>query len=301
MKISKKLHDINSNVAMRDIKANKIIIKIGTNTLTQDKGNLFFDFVRKLAKVVCELKKQGKQIIIVSSGAIGVGMSKLGFEKRPKEIAEKQACASVGQSLLMCAYDKHFSKHGVAVGQLLLTKDCVTDTTKRTNAVNTFNTLLKMGVVPIVNENDSVAVDEIKFGDNDTLSAHVANLVGADLLILLTDVDGLYDENEYNDLILAVKVVDGIDSAIEHINKYGSNHSECIVTSNYDNANKFQDMVDSACVYVNASTRFSDGFEFGFGAEIGISTQKLHARGAMGLRELTTTKYVINGNGQIRG
>ena len=107
-------------------------------------------------------------------------------------------------------------------------------------------------------------------------------------------------ETEYNDYILAVKVVDGIDEAIEHIEKYGTGHSECIVTENYTNANYFQDRVDAAAVYVNASTRFTDGFEFGFGAEIGISTQKMHARGPMGLAELTTVKYVITGNGQIR-
>ena len=108
-------------------------------------------------------------------------------------------------------------------------------------------------------------------------------------------------ETEYNDLIIAVRVVDCIDDAVAHINRYGTGHSEAIITESVSSAHKFQDEVDAACVYVNASTRFTDGFEFGFGAEIGISNQKLHARGPMGLKELTTVKYIINGNGQCRG
>jgi glutamate-5-semialdehyde dehydrogenase len=108
-------------------------------------------------------------------------------------------------------------------------------------------------------------------------------------------------DTEYLDYILAIKVVDSVDDAIDHINKHGSGHSEAIITSNYFNAEKFLEQVDAAAVYVNVSTRFTDGFEFGFGAELGISTQKLHARGPMGLKELTTTKYIIRGNGQVRG
>ena len=107
-------------------------------------------------------------------------------------------------------------------------------------------------------------------------------------------------ETEFNDYILAVKMVDSLDEAISHIEKYGTGHSECIVTQNYTAANEFLDRVDAAAVYVNASTRFTDGFEFGFGAEIGISTQKMHARGPMGLKELTSFKYIITGNGQVR-
>ena len=176
---------------MRKMKSNKIVIKVGTSTIQN--GELNLQVIENLVKTICELKRQGKQIVLVTSGAIGVGMARLGLKSRPTEIAKKQALASVGQSLLMGVYDKFFQKHNQAIGQVLLTKDCVDNEKRFANAVNTFNALLNMGVVPVVNENDTVAIDEIVVGDNDTLSAYVSNIISADLLIILSDIDGFYD------------------------------------------------------------------------------------------------------------
>ena len=177
-----------------------IVIKIGSSTLTNKAGNLDTANLKRIAGEIADLKKQKKDIIIVTSGAIVSGSESLKFNKKPRTIPEKQAAAAVGQSLLMGEYAKAFGEHGITAAQILLTKDEVTDRERYLNTRNTLTKLLDMGVIPIVNENDTVSVDEIKIGDNDTLSALVASLIGADLLIMLTDVDGFMMPDEDNEL-----------------------------------------------------------------------------------------------------
>jgi len=179
--------------------AKRIVVKVGTSTLTYDNGKVNFTRIDKLARVLSDLLNQDREVVLVSSGAIGVGVGKLKLKSKPVTVQEKQAVAAVGQCELMHIYSKFFSEYGHTVGQILLTRDVVEEEHTRHNVVNTFETLLKIGIVPIVNENDSVSIDEIEFGekrvfgDNDTLSAIVAVLVKADLLIILSDIDGFYD------------------------------------------------------------------------------------------------------------
>jgi len=175
--------------------AQTIVVKIGTSTLTHDNGSLNLCLIEKLVRVLSDLRNQGKHIILVTSGAIGVGRAKMGLKTRPTSIPQKQALAAIGQVSLMHIYSKLFIEYGQIVSQVLLTKDVIEDEKRRMNSYNTFETLLHYGSIPIVNENDTVATEEIEFGDNDTLSAVVASLVKADLLILLSDIDGLYDKN----------------------------------------------------------------------------------------------------------
>ncbi|OJG45889.1 glutamate 5-kinase [Enterococcus hermanniensis] len=174
-------------------------MKIGTSSLIHPNGKINFSGIDQLAFVLTDLSNQGKEIILVSSGAIGVGMDKLRITERPEQIPAQQAVAAVGQSELMNIYNQRFSLYNQQTAQLLLTRDIVEFPKSRKNVINTFEQLLKMGVLPIVNENDTVAVDEMdhttKFGDNDELSAIVAQLLAADLLIMLTDIDGFYSAN----------------------------------------------------------------------------------------------------------
>ena len=187
---------------MNTFQSRRIVIKVGTSTLTYENGRVNLRNLEKLCKVLSDLHNSGKQIILVSSGAIGVGVGKLKLSERPKETRYKQALAAVGQCELMFLYDKFFGEYNNYVAQILLTKDIVLNEFSKQNVVNTFQTLLEMGIIPIVNENDTVATDELigaNFGDNDNLSAIVADLVGADLLIILTDIDGLYETDPRND------------------------------------------------------------------------------------------------------
>ncbi|MCM8760447.1 MAG: glutamate 5-kinase [Candidatus Omnitrophica bacterium] len=170
----------------------KVVIKIGTNVLTSANNRLDLSIIEHLVEQVCYLIKEKRaDAIIVTSGAIAAGMQLLGWRKRPQEISRLQAAASVGQSRLMRVYDRLFREEGINVGQILLTRDVFTMPMRKNNARETIQTLLKLNVVPIINENDSVAVEEIKVGDNDILSAYVAELVSADMLVMITDVDGL--------------------------------------------------------------------------------------------------------------
>lgn len=171
----------------------RIVVKVGTSTITHENGLLNFDRIDKLARQLSDLHNQGKEVVLVTSGAIGVGAGRLGLKSKPGTIPEKQAAAAVGQGILLHIYEKFFSEYGQMVAQILLTKEDVINKTRYVNAKNTFNELISQGVIPIVNENDAVATHEIKFGDNDTLSALVTSLIEADLLILLSDIDGLYD------------------------------------------------------------------------------------------------------------
>ncbi|MGY0373781.1 glutamate 5-kinase [Clostridium sp. JNZ J1-5] len=178
---------------LKDVK--RIVVKVGTSTLTHSTGLLNLNRIENLVRQLSDIHNRGIEVILVSSGAIGAGIGKLGLKTRPKTIPEKQASAAVGQGILLHMYEKLFSEYGKIVGQILLTRDDVSHRMRFLNASNTFYALLEQGVIPIVNENDAIVVDEIKFGDNDTLSAMVASLVAADLLVLLTDIDGLYDSN----------------------------------------------------------------------------------------------------------
>lgn len=181
---------------MSDItQAKRIVVKVGTSTLTYDNGKANFRTMEELCKVLSDLQNSGKEMILVTSGAVGVGVSKMGLKERPQAIEEKQAVAAVGQCELMFLYDKMFGEYNHIVAQVLLSSDVKTHDTSKRNVQNTFRALLEMGIIPIVNENDTVSIDELvgaKIGDNDTLSATVAVLAEADLLVLLTDIDGVY-------------------------------------------------------------------------------------------------------------
>jgi glutamate 5-kinase len=173
----------------------RVVVKIGSNILTDAKEGLNTRRIYSIAKDVAGLTDLGFEVVLVSSGAIAAGMKKLGLKERPKDVKLKQASAAVGQSSLMWAYEKSFSEFHKKVAQVLLTRDDFSDRRRYINSKNTLTTLLTYGVIPIVNENDTVAIDEIKFGDNDNLAALVASLIEAERLIILSDVDGLYTED----------------------------------------------------------------------------------------------------------
>lgn len=193
----------------------RIVFKVGTTTLTYNNGKLNLRRLESLVRVLSDLQNSGYDVCLVTSGAIGVGVGKLGLAERPKDTAGKQAAATVGQCELMFMYDKMFSEYGHKVGQLLITKDDIITPVRHDNLVNTFNKLFQFGSIPIVNENDAVAVEEIVFGDNDTLSAEVAVVVGAEKLIILTETDGLYSANPQKDASARkISVVDHITDEI---------------------------------------------------------------------------------------
>jgi len=175
--------------------AKRVVVKVGTSTLTHSTGKLNLWRIEKLVRELADLANQGKEIILVTSGAVGAGMDLLGLTEKPKTIPEKQAAAAVGQGRLMHTYEKFFSEYGQVVAQVLLTREDSVKRTRYTNCRNTLLTLLKMGVIPIVNENDAVSIEELKIGDNDTLSAMVASIVDADILIILSDIEGVYTDN----------------------------------------------------------------------------------------------------------
>ena len=198
-----------------------IVIKIGTSSLYyEETGNINLQKVEKLIRIICDLQNQGKNVVLVSSGAIAAGRKALGMAERPKQLAVKQACAAVGQARLMMIYLKLFAEYNHVAGQVLMTRQTLIDNLERKNTQNTFEALLKLGVVPIVNENDTVSTSEIKVGDNDTLSAAVASLIGADLLILLSDIDGLYtDDPNKNPDASFIEYVDVIDGKLLEMGK----------------------------------------------------------------------------------
>ncbi len=191
-----------------------LVIKIGTSSLTHPStGRLALSTIATLVEVLCTLKQQGYDVILVSSGAVGVGCTRLGIRERPRTMAMKQAVAAVGQGRLMRVYDDFFSSLDQPIAQVLITRSDLVQRSRYVNAYRTFRQLLALGVVPIVNENDTLAVDELKFGDNDTLSAQVASLVEADWLFLLTDVDQLYSADPRQDpTATPISVVEDIDT-----------------------------------------------------------------------------------------
>ena len=193
----------------------RIVIKIGTSTLAHPTGHLNIRRVEGLCKVISDIKNAGHQVILVSSGAIGMGVGKLGLLQRPTDIPTKQAAAAVGQCELMYVYDKLFAEYHHTVAQLLITGDDVASDTRHHNFSNTIQRLLELGALPIINENDTVATDEIVIGDNDTLAAIVAKSIGAEKLILFSDIDGLYTADPHTDpnarlITIANKVDDAI-------------------------------------------------------------------------------------------
>ena len=181
------------------LKAQRIVVKIGTSSLILPNGKINLSNIDELAFVLSDLNNKGYEVILVTSGAIGVGLNVLGMDKRPKGIADQQALASIGQVELMSLYTQMFRRYSQKVSQLLLTRDVTDFPTSRENAENALNALLALDIIPIINENDAIAVDEMdhqtKFGDNDKLGAIVSKLVHADLLIMLSDIDGLFDKN----------------------------------------------------------------------------------------------------------
>lgn len=193
----------------------RVVVKVGSSTLTHETGKLNLRMMDKIAMVLSDIKNEGNDVVLVTSGAVAAGVSKLKLKERPKTTKEKQAAASVGQCELMFAYDKVFSQYNQTVSQLLLTRDITEDPELKENVVNTFETLFTYDVIPIVNENDSVAVEELVYGDNDTLSAVAAKLVCADTLIILSDIDGLYDKNPQEEDAKLISVVYDITEDIE--------------------------------------------------------------------------------------
>lgn len=193
----------------------RIVVKIGTSTLTHATGLLNIRRVASLCQVVSDIKNAGHEVILVSSGAIGMGVGKLGLLQRPKDIPTKQAAAAVGQCELMYVYDKQFSEYHHNVAQLLITGEDVANEKRHMNFSNTLSRLLELGVLPIINENDTVATEEIVIGDNDTLAAIVAKSIHADLLILLSDIDGLYTKDPHKDASAAlIPTVTALDESI---------------------------------------------------------------------------------------
>ena len=194
----------------------RIVVKVGTSTLAHRTGHMNIRRIEALCKVLSDIKNAGHEVILVSSGAIGMGVGKLSLSKRPDDIPTKQAAAAVGQCELMYAYDRLFSEYNHTVGQLLVTGSDVEDAGRRRNFQNTLNRLLELGALPVINENDTIATDEIVIGDNDTLSAIVAVSVKADLLVLLSDIQGLYtaDPRKHPDARL-IEVVKEITPDIE--------------------------------------------------------------------------------------
>src|SRR5580698_3128568 len=195
-------------------KTDRIVVKLGTGVLTDCGKQPDLAQMEQLTAQIAEQCKAGREVVLVTSGAVGAGMGALGYKKRPKELAELQACAAVGQSRLMATYEKLFAKHELHVAQVLLTHEDLQDHTRHLNARNTLVTLLSHGVIPIINENDAVSCTELKFGDNDKLSALVATLLPADLLVILTTVEGVI-ENFGKAEARTISVIHKIDATLE--------------------------------------------------------------------------------------
>ncbi|MHB8171711.1 MAG: glutamate 5-kinase [Thermincolia bacterium] len=196
----------------------RIVVKVGSSTLTHGSGKLNLARMEGLVRQLADLHHQGKEVVLVTSGAVGAGMGKLGLKQLPRTMPEKQATAAVGQGILVHMYEKMFAEYGPVVAQVLLTREDMAERRRFLNARNAMLTLLDYRVIPIINENDTVAIEEMRFGDNDTLSAMVASLVDADLLILLSDIDGLYTGNPKEDKeVRLIPLVEEITPEIEKL------------------------------------------------------------------------------------
>lgn len=205
---------------MKDFKDNKrVVVKVGTSTLAHKTGKLNIRRVERLVKILADLENSGKEIILVSSGAMGLGMGKLGYVKKPSDTPSKQALAAVGQCELMYMYDKMFGEYNIVVAQLLLTKYILLEE-RKSNVENAVNKLLEQGVIPIVNENDTVAIDELELemGENDSLAATIASVAKADALVILSDIDGLFDgDPKENENARLIPIVNDIDNSIKSL------------------------------------------------------------------------------------
>jgi len=193
----------------------RAVIKVGTSSLTYETGKLNIKKIESIVRVVSDLRNRGIEVVLVSSGAVGAGVGKLNLPEKPSETIKKQALAAIGQATLVSMYDRFFSEYGHSSAQVLLTKFILDDEERYRNTKNTFETMFEYGVIPIVNENDVISTYELEFGDNDTLSAYIAKLVDAGLLIILSDIDGLYDSNpQVNPEARLVEVVEKIDESV---------------------------------------------------------------------------------------
>ena len=209
-------------------KVRRIVVKVGSSILASVEEGLHYEVFSRLTKEISDLKRQGYEIVLVSSGAIAAGMEKLGYKTRPQAITQKQATAAVGQTRLMNIYENYFSRYQQMVAQVLLTHDDLSHRHRFLNARNTLLTLLELGIIPIINENDTVVVDEIKVGDNDNLSALITNLIAADLLIILTDIEGLCDADpRVNPTARCIPLVEDVDVDMKGI--VGETQSEMSV------------------------------------------------------------------------
>ncbi|MBQ8972918.1 MAG: glutamate 5-kinase [Clostridia bacterium] len=206
----------------------RLVVKVGTTTLAHPTGLLNIRRVESLCKVLSDLKNAGNEVILVSSGAIGMGVGKLSLKERPDDVPTKQAAAAVGQCELMYTYDKLFTEFNHTVAQVLLTGDDVEDDVRRTHFHNTMSRLLELGALPIINENDTVATDEIVIGDNDTLSAIVASTVGAELLVLLSDIDGLYTADPRRDP--NARLIPRVEAVTDEVDALAGGHGSALGT-----------------------------------------------------------------------
>ena len=251
----------------------RIVVKIGTSTITHTStGNLNLGKLERLVRMLTDIRNQNKEVVVVSSGAIGAGRKALGIKERPKTLSVKQACAAVGQARLMMIYQKLFAEYNQTIAQILITKRIMLNEISKTNAENTFAELLGMEVIPIVNENDPISTDQIQeenFGDNDTLSANVAELVKADLLILLSDIDGLYtDDPRTNKNAKLIPYVDHIDSVLEGMAKgadsnYGTGGMTTKIAAAKIAAEAGVDMVIANGEHLSKISRILNGDEIG--------------------------------------
>jgi len=210
---------VNSPINWNELKkAKRIVVKVGTSSLTYPTGNLNLVSLEQLTRQLVAIKNQGREVLLVTSAAVGAGMGRINIKDKPEKISDRQALAAIGQGILMHIYEKFFNEYGVVVAQVLLTKDDLADRQRYLNARNTMRKILEYSAVPVINENDTVAFDQIKFGDNDTLSAMVAGLVDADLLVLLSDIDGLYTNDPNKDAgAKLIPIVEDITPEIESL------------------------------------------------------------------------------------
>lgn len=210
----------------RDIR--RVVVKVGTSSLTHENGLINIERMEKLVRSIADLSNKGYEVILVSSGAVGAGVGRLHKTKKPATLPEKQAVAAIGQVTLMHLYEKLFGEYNKVVGQVLLTREDLASRKRNLNAKNTLGALLQLGAIPIINENDTVAVDEIKVGDNDRLAAHVASLVDGDILIILTDIDGLYTANPAKDP--SGRLVEKVERITEEIEGYAGGEGSALGT-----------------------------------------------------------------------
>lgn len=248
----------------------KIVIKIGSSSLMHEETGLVnFRRMEKLVRIICDLKNQDKDVILVSSGAIAVGRQTLKLDYKPKTVSLKQACASVGQAQLMMMYQKLFMEYNHMAAQVLLTFDAITNDERRRNAENALNEILQQGIIPIVNENDTVATEEIEFGDNDTLSAIVAHLIKADLLIVLSDIDGLYTDDPHKNpdakkLSIVEEINEKIDSmAKDAISMYGTGGMSTKISAARIATDSGADMAILSAEDLEVINRLMDGEDVG--------------------------------------